>query len=220
MPPRCWHRFHSESLLGRHHKPRRRASAHRPRESQRFASHVLGARRPPSTGSPTPLGESQPGAYAQAKAASGNHPGLLAHRYPSAPLNAHLARIGREMPGCRRNQPLILRRADGCAFISMALRPIDPTPAPGGKKSPNPEHTDGGANGERGDDQHGVHPEEGSRRAVAEGAIVIPDGKPEPRPNAPGPNPDPNQKPRPPPRNSHKPSMPAPSLLPRLLQLQ
>ena len=39
----------SGSHRERRHRPRRRASAHPPRESQRSASHVLGARRPPST---------------------------------------------------------------------------------------------------------------------------------------------------------------------------
>jgi hypothetical protein len=62
------------------HRQRRRASARPPRESQRSASHVLGARRPPSTAHRT-FAVRPAGAYAQATTPSGDPAGLLAHRY-------------------------------------------------------------------------------------------------------------------------------------------
>src|ERR1700754_1206629 len=45
---------------------------------------VAGRKTPSFQFTPTPRGESQAGAYAQARAASGNRTGLLAHRYLDA----------------------------------------------------------------------------------------------------------------------------------------
>jgi hypothetical protein len=85
MPPRCSHRRRpGSSPAGGCHMQRRGASARPPRESQRSASHVLGAKRPPSTAHRHHRGASQAGAYAQAMTPSGDRTGLLAHRYLSA----------------------------------------------------------------------------------------------------------------------------------------